>query len=102
MTDLALIVAMAVITFASRAVGLMLRANTGTGSRSRLLAAYPLSLFASLAAIGLLAPAGDLTATPAIAAGVGAAAGAVVGRASILAVIGFGALGYALARVLLG
>lgn len=99
MAELLLIVAMAAITFASRASYLLRgRRPAAEGRASPFLDAFPLSLFVALATVGLAAPHGRLALGPSLAAAAGGVVGAVVGRRAIVAVVVGGALAYWLAR----
>ena len=91
------LLALAVLTYASRAVALVLLPRPGETFR-RLLDRVPAPLFAGLAAVSLFSPEGGLAPVPTLAA---AAGGVLLAPTrSLLAVLGGGLLGYALASVL--
>ncbi|MFN8105010.1 MAG: AzlD domain-containing protein [Acidimicrobiia bacterium] len=95
-TALALtMVAMGVVTYASRALFLFRAPPRLGGYLGRFLDLFPLALFVSLAATGLLAPDGHLAAGPGLAA-LAAGAVAVWRRAPVWAVM---LAGYAAAMV---
>lgn len=95
-TALALtMVAMGVVTYASRALFLFRAPPRLGGYLGRFLDLFPLALFVSLAATGLLAPDGHLAAGPGLAA-LAAGAVAVWRRAPVWAVM---LAGYAAATV---
>lgn len=100
MSDLLLVLAVAVITFASRASFLVWRPRNPDRSTRTFLELFPVGLFVSLATIGLVAPGGTLTFSPALAGGAGGVLGAVLGRRSLLATVVGGLAGYWLARLL--
>jgi branched-subunit amino acid transport protein len=100
MSTFALIVAMTVITFASR-LSFMLRPVTSVKVKnSSFLDVFPVALFVVLAVVGLAAPDGELEVTPALMAGVGGVAGAFLFKRSLLAIVLAGAAAYWLARLL--
>lgn len=78
--------AMGVVTYASRALFLFRTPPRLTGYVGRFLDLFPLALFVSLAATGLLAPDGHLAAGPGLAA-LAAGAVAVWRRAPVWAVM---------------
>lgn len=102
MSSLALVLAAAVVTFASRAVFLAVPARPPRGAWARFLDVFPLALFVSLATASLAAPDGRVAATPALAAAAGGVLGAALARRSLVVVIGSGAVVYWAVRLLLG
>ena len=69
---------------------------------SRFLEVFPTALFVALAVNGFVAPEGTLDLGPAIAAGIGGAAGGFLFKRSILGVVGLGLVGYWVARLMWG
>ena len=102
MTDLVLILVVAVITFGSRVVFLARRREVPEGLVGRFLEVFPLALFIALATTGLAAPEGSLAVSPALGGAAGGVVGAVVTRRSLMGTILIGAVGYWLTRLLVG
>jgi branched-subunit amino acid transport protein len=100
MSDLALVVAMAVITFGSRAVFLVWPRPAPAGRWGRFLETFPLALFIALATLGLAAPDGDPEAGIALVAAAGGVVGAAITKRSLLGVLVVGGALYWLARSL--
>ena len=98
MSDLAVVVAMAVITYASRAVFLLWPRSIPEGFVGRFLELFPLALFVAIATLGLAAPEGEIDATIALVAAAGGLLGAVVTKRSFLGVAGFGIVAWWIAR----
>lgn len=95
--SIGVLLALAVLTYVSRAVGLVLLPHPSNRFR-RLLDRVPAPLFAGLAAVSLSGPEGGLAPVPTLAA---AAGGLMLSPTrSLLAVLGGGLLGYALGSVL--
>ena len=90
MSDAALIVAMAAITYASRAVFLLWLRPAPGGFGGRFLEVFPLALFVSLATLGLVAPGGQPDVTIALWAALGGVAGAIIAKRSLVAVLVLG------------
>jgi len=82
-SDLSLVLAMAVITFTSRAVFLVWPRPVPGGRWGRFLETFPLALFVALATLGLAAPDGDPEAGIALVAATGGVVGAVITRRSL-------------------
>jgi branched-subunit amino acid transport protein len=101
-TDLTLILLVAVITFGSRVVFLARRHPVPEGVIGRFLEVFPLALFIALATSGLAAPEGSLAVTPALGGAVGGVVGAAVTRRSLVGTILIGAGAYWLVRLLAG
>lgn len=102
MSDLVLILSVAAITYASRVV-LMIRPVPVTGGLvGRFLKVFPLALFISIAASGLLAPLGSPEITPGISAALGGVLGAVLFRRSLWGVLVVGAAVFYATRALVG
>ena len=102
MTDLSLILVVAVITFGSRVVFLARRREVPEGPVGRFLEVFPLALFIALATSGLAAPEGSLAITPALGGAVGGVVGAAATRRSLVGTILIGAAAYWLVRLLAG
>lgn len=102
MSHLVMIIVMALITFASRISFLWRPLPAERIRENKFLDVYPVALFVALAANGLLAPEGRLDITPAMAAGVGGIAGAILFKRSILGVVVCGLAGYWIARLATG
>lgn len=98
MSNLVLILVVAIINFATR-FSFLARPGNNRGS-NRFLDVFPVALFVSLAARDLFAPGGSLAVSPMLAAAGGAILGAVVFRRSVLGVVGVGVAFYWLARLL--
>jgi branched-subunit amino acid transport protein len=102
MSDLALVVGVAAITFASR-VAFLLRPRAAPGGRvGRFLEVFPLALFIAIATSGFVAPLGTPELTTNIAAVIGGMAGGIVFRRSLWGVLGVGAACFYLARAVIG
>jgi len=101
-TDVALIVLVAIITFSSRVVFLARSRPVPEGLVGRFLEVFPLALFIALATTGLAAPEGSLAITPALGGAAGGIAGAVITRRSLVGTILIGAAAFWLTRWLVG
>ena len=99
MTNTALILLVAVITFTSRAVFLVFPLKSERVRDSAFLASFPVALFVTIASVGLAAPEGFLEISPSLWAGVGGLIGAALFRRSILGVVVVGVVGYWVARL---
>lgn len=102
MSHLLLIVVAAVITFASRLSFMIRPLPSDRVKESRFLQVFPTALFVALAVNGFVAPGGNIDLSPALAAGIGGVVGAILFKRSILAVVGFGLVGYWIARLAWG
>jgi branched-subunit amino acid transport protein len=102
MGDVALVIAVAAITFSCRLVFLIRPRPIPEGWWGRFLGLFPLALFVAIATVGMAAPEGAIEATPALAAAVGGVVGAAVFRRSLWAVLGAGAAFFYVARALVG
>jgi hypothetical protein len=100
--DLVLVLAVAVITYASRLAFLLRPRQTPAGALGRFLDVFPLALFIVIATAGLAAPAGTPDVTPALAAAIGGAAGGMLFRRNLWGVLTLGALAFYLTRALFG
>jgi branched-subunit amino acid transport protein len=102
MTDLALVIGVAVITYATR-LSFMLRPRPALeGALGRFLDVFPLALFVSLAATGMVAPDGRPDLTPALAAAAGGVLGGVIFRRNLWGVLACGAIAFYVVRALTG
>ncbi len=99
MSDLALVVAMAVITYASRLVFLLRTGDPPGGLVGRFLDVFPLALFVALATLGLAAPDGDVEASIALVAAGGGVVGAAATKRSLVGVLLFGAAAWWVAKL---
>jgi branched-subunit amino acid transport protein len=100
--DLPLVILVAVITYATR-LSFMLRPRPAPGGAlGRFLDVFPLALFVSLAAVGMVAPNGALDLTPALAAAAGGVLGAVLFKRNLWGVLGVGAALFYLTRAMVG
>ena len=102
MSHLLLILLVAAITFGSRLSFMIRPLPHSTVKENRFLELFPTALFVSLAVNGFVAPGGSLDLGPALAAGIGGIAGAVLFRRSILGVVGVGLVAYWIARLVWG
>jgi branched-subunit amino acid transport protein len=98
MSDLVLVILMAVITFASRASFLIWRRPAPAGPWGRFLETFPLALFIAIATLGLAAPDGDPEAGIGLVAAAGGVAGAALTKRSLLGVLIIGGAVYWVAR----
>lgn len=102
MSDLALVLGVAAITFGTRVV-FLLRPRAAPGGRvGRFLEVFPLALFIAIATNGLTAPAGTPELTAHLAAAIGGVVGGIVFRRSLWGVLGLGAVCFYVARALIG
>lgn len=102
MSDVALVLVVATITYASR-LSFMLRPRPAPAGRlGRFLDGFPLALFVAIAATGLAAPDGTPAVSPALAAALGGLLGAIVFRRNLWGVLGVGATFFYLARAMVG
>lgn len=99
MSDLALILAVAVVTFASRVVFLASPRTEPGGRVGRFLEVFPVALFIALATIGLAAPDGRPEVTVSMAAAAGGIVGGAVFRRSLWGVIAVGAVSFYVVRL---
>ncbi|HEX6146424.1 MAG TPA: AzlD domain-containing protein [Acidimicrobiia bacterium] len=102
MSDLGLVLAVAVITYATRLAFLIRPKQVPEGPLGRFLEVFPLALFIVIATSGLAAPAGDPAVTPALAAAVGGVAGGILFRRNLWGVLGVGAILFYAARAVFG
>lgn len=100
MSDVAVVVTMALITYASRAVFLLWPRTIPEGYVGRFLELFPLALFVAIATLGLAAPEGRVDATIALVAAAGGLVGAALTKRSFLGVAGFGIVAWWAARAL--
>lgn len=102
MSDLLLIMTMAVITYGSRVVFLANPGSPPTGLARRFLDRFPLALFVALSASILIVPDAEFDARLGWAAIAGAMAGGWLTKRSLYGVVGGGYAAYWLARLLVG
>ncbi|HLF62068.1 MAG TPA: AzlD domain-containing protein [Acidimicrobiia bacterium] len=102
MNDLALVMGVAAITFASRVVFLLKPRSAPGGRVGRFLEVFPLALFIAIATSGLVAPWGSPELKANLAGAVGGVVGGVVFRRSLWGVLGVGAACFYLARAIIG
>jgi branched-subunit amino acid transport protein len=102
MSDLALVLGVAAITFATRVAFLVKPRSAPAGRVGRFLEVFPLALFIAIATNGLIAPAGTPELTANLAAAAGGVVGGIVFRRSLWGVLGVGAACFYLARALIG
>ncbi|HKX74779.1 MAG TPA: AzlD domain-containing protein [Acidimicrobiia bacterium] len=98
MSSTLLILAVALITFTSRAVFMLRPVAAERVKESGFLNAFPVALFVAIATIGLAAPEGTIAVGPSLAAGLGGLVWLV--RKSILAVVIAGVAAYWLVRLI--
>ncbi|MGH8953111.1 MAG: AzlD domain-containing protein [Acidimicrobiia bacterium] len=102
MSDLALVLVVAVITFATRIAFLIRPRPVPGGPLGRFLEVFPLALFMVIAVTGLVAPEGSLAVTPALAGAVGGVVGGVLFRRNLWAVMLLGAVAFYVTRAMVG
>jgi branched-subunit amino acid transport protein len=93
-SDLALILAVAIVTYASRVIFLARPRTSPGGKVGRFLEVFPVALFVALATIGLAAPDGQPEVTVSMAAAAGGIVGGAVFRRSLWGVIAVGAVSF--------
>lgn len=102
MSDLALVLGVAAITFATRVAFLVRPRSAPGGLVGRFLDVFPVALFIAIATSGLVAPWGSAELTANLAGALGAVVGGIVFRRSLWGVLGLGAACFYLARAILG
>ena len=102
MSDLGLVLAVAVITYATRLAFLVRPRQVPEGPVGRFLEVFPLALFIVIATSGLAAPTGEPAITPALAAAAGGVAGGILLRRNLWGVLGVGAVFFYLTRAVVG
>ena len=102
MSDLGLVVGVAVITFATRVAFLVRPRSAPKGRIGRFLDVFPLALFIAIATSGLIAPWGSAELTANLAGAIGGIVGGIVFRRSLWGVLGLGAVCFYAARALIG
>ena len=100
MSDLALVLAVAAITYGTRVAFLLRPGPAPEGALGRFLDVFPLALFVAIAMTGLIAPEGEPAITPALAAALGGVIGAVVFRRNLWGVLAFGMVFFYITRAL--
>jgi branched-subunit amino acid transport protein len=102
MSDLALVLGVAAITFGTR-VAFLLKPRSAPGGRvGRFLDVFPLALFIAIATSGLIAPWGSAQLVANLAGALGGVIGGVLFRRSLWGVLGLGAVCFYLTRALIG
>ncbi|MFZ0625016.1 MAG: AzlD domain-containing protein [Acidimicrobiia bacterium] len=102
MSDLYLVLAVAMITYGSRVIFLIRPRPVPEGAIGRFLDVFPLALFIAIATSGLAAPHGAPEITPGLAAAAGGVLGAYLFRRSLLGVLVVGAVLFYLVRAIVG
>ena len=102
MRDLGLVIAVAVITYATRLTFMLRPRPAPQGALGRFLDVFPLALFVSLAATGLVAPDGRPDLTPALAAAAGGVLGGVIFKRNLWGVLITGSVFFYLTRAIVG
>lgn len=102
MSDLLLVVGVALITYATRVALLARHRSIPEGVIGRFLDVFPLALFVAIAASGLIAPEGDPAVTPGLAAAAGGIIGALLFKRSLPGVLALGAAFFYVTRFLVG
>ena len=100
MSDLTLVLAVAVITYGTRVAFLLRPRPVPEGALGRFLNVFPLALFVAIAITGLAAPDGEPAVTPALAAALGGVIGAVVFRRNLWGVLAVGMLFFYVTRAM--
>lgn len=100
MSDLALVLTVAVITYATRLAFLIRPRPVPEGPLGRFLDVFPIALFIVIATSGLAAPEGTPAITPALAAAVGGVSGGAVFRRNLWGVLAVGALFFYVTRAI--
>jgi len=98
--DLVLVLAVAAITYGTRLAFLLRPRPAPEGALGRFLDVFPLALFVAIAVTGLVAPEGEPTVTPALAAALGGVIGAVVFRRNLWGVLFVGMVFFYVTRAL--
>jgi hypothetical protein len=101
-TDLTLVILVAVITYATRLTFMLRPRPAPEGALGRFLEVFPLALFVSLAATGMVAPDGRPDLTPALAAAAGGVLGGVIFRRNLWGVLITGGVLFYLTRAVVG
>jgi branched-subunit amino acid transport protein len=102
MSDLALILAVATVTYASRVAFLIRPRPAPQGRVGRFLNVFPLALFIAIATNGLVTPEGSPDVGPGLAGALGGILGAILFRRSLWGVLGMGALFFYVTRAIAG
>jgi len=101
-SDLLLILLVALITFSTRVAFLIRPRPVPGGVVGRFLDVFPLALFVAIATAALLAPEGSPEVSPALAAAAGGVLGALLFRRALLGVLVSGAVVFYLVRAIAG
>ena len=102
MSDLSVVLGVAVITFATRA-SFLIRPREAPGGRiGRFLDVFPVALFVAIAVNGLVAPVGSPELTANLFAALGGVIGGALFRRSVWGVFAMGAVFFYVARAAIG
>jgi branched-subunit amino acid transport protein len=99
-SDLALVLAVAAITYGTRVAFLLRPRPAPEGALGRFLDVFPLALFVAIAMTGLVAPEGEPALSPALAAALGGVIGAVVFRRNLWGVLFVGMVFFYVTRAM--
>ena len=102
MSDLFVVLGVAVITFASRALFLIRPREAPGGRIGRFLDVFPVALFVAIAVNGLVAPVGSPELTANLFAVLGGVIGGALFRRSVWGVFAMGAVFFYVARGVIG
>ena len=102
MSDLFVVVGVAVITFATRVSFLISPRQAPGGRLGRFLDVFPVALFVAIAVNGLVAPVGSPELTANLFGALGGVIGGIVFRRSVWGVFALGAAFFYVARAVLG
>lgn len=102
MSDLALVLVVAVITYLTRVAFLIRPRPVPGGALGRFLDVFPLALFVAIATVGLATPDGTPAVTPGLAAAFGGVVGGVLFRRSLVGILAVGAALFYLVRAVVG
>jgi branched-subunit amino acid transport protein len=102
MSDLLVVLGVAVITFASRASFMISPRQAPGGRVGRFLDVFPVALFVAIAVNALVAPVGSAELSANLIAALGGIAGGFLFRRSVWGVFAMGAASFYLARALIG
>ena len=102
MSDLILVLVVAVITYLTRVAFLIRPRPVPGGVVGRFLDVFPLALFVAIATVGLATPDGTPAVTPGLAAAFGGILGGILFRRSLVGILAVGAALFYLVRALVG
>jgi len=101
-SDLILVLVVAVITYLTRVAFLIRPRPVPGGVVGRFLDVFPLALFVAIATVGLATPDGTPAVTPGLAAAFGGILGGILFRRSLVGILAVGAALFYLVRALVG